>query len=143
VKKKSNPKIVTAAIIERDGNILIAKRKIGKMHPGKWEFPGGTFEEGETYEQCLRRELQEELDVSSEIGDLICCSEHTYSSGWTIRLLVYRTKVLSNNFKLRDHKEIRWVKPEDLIKYDFSEADLPIVEKLISENRNLTQQNIP
>lgn len=128
--KKPNPKIVTAAVIERDGYILIAKRKQGKQHFGNWEFPGGTLEEGETPEQCLKRELREELDITAEVGDLFCSSEHSYTPGFTIRLLSYRTTVISGTFSLNDHEEIRWVKPADLVKYDFPEADRLIVERL-------------
>lgn len=135
MKKKANPQVVTAAVIERNGRILIAKRKQGKRHEGNWEFPGGTLEEGETYEQCLKRELQEELAITSEIGDLICSSEYNYTPDWTVRLLVYRATVVSGTFSLNDHVEIRWVKPEDLICYDFPEADKPIVKKLILEKR--------
>ncbi|OPY64412.1 MAG: CTP pyrophosphohydrolase [Syntrophorhabdus sp. PtaU1.Bin050] len=133
-KKKPNPKIVTAAVIEKDGRILIAKRKQGKWHAGKWEFPGGTLEEGETHKQCLKRELQEELAVIVEVSDLICVSEYSYAPDWTIRLLAYRATVISGTFSLNDHEEIRWVKPADLVNYDFPEADRPIVEKLVKED---------
>jgi 8-oxo-dGTP diphosphatase len=134
VKNKANPKIVTAAIIERDGHILIAKRKQGKQHVGSWEFPGGTLEEGETPEQCLKRELKEELDIIADIGDLFCSSEYTYTPEFTIRLLAYRATVVSGFFNLNDHEEIRWLKPADLADYEFPEADRPIVERLIKED---------
>lgn len=131
MKKKPNPKIVVAAVIEKDGRILIAKRKKGKMHPGKWEFPGGTLEEGETPEQCLERELLEELTLITEIGDFMCSTEYTYTPEFTVKLLVYHTTVISGSFDLHAHDEIRWVKPTDLVMYDFPEADGPIVEKLV------------
>ena len=134
-KQKPNPKIVTAAIIERDGSILIARRKRGKMHSGRWEFPGGTLEEGETYEECLERELKEELAVTARIGELYYISEHRYSEDLTIRLLAFRVDVISGSFTLTDHDEIRWVKPADLADYTFPEADRPIVEKLAAEAR--------
>lgn len=143
MKKKANPQVVTAAVIERNGHILIAKRKQGKRHVGNWEFPGGTLEEGETYEQCLKRELQEELAITSEIGDLICSSEYNYTPDWTVRLLVYRATVVSGTFSLNDHDEIRWVKPEDLVHYDFPEADKPIVKKLILEKRKHSKPYAP
>lgn len=143
MKKKANPQVVTAAVIERNGHILIAKRKQGKRHVGNWEFPGGTLEEGETYEQCLKRELQEELAIISEIGDLICSSEYNYTPDWTVRLLVYRATVVSGTFSLNDHDEIRWVKPEDLVHYDFPEADKPIVKKLILEKRKHSKPYAP
>ncbi len=133
--KKANPKIVIAAVIERDGYVLIGKRKHGKCHAGKWEFPGGTLEEKETYEQCLKRELQEELAITVEVGDLICTSTFIYAPNWTIKLLAFRTAYLSGVLHLNDHEEIRWVKPADLANYDFPEADRPIIDKLVREDR--------
>ena len=133
MKRKHLLQIVTAAVIESDGNILIAKRKQGSRFAGKWEFPGGKLEKGETPEQCLKRELQEELAITTEVGDLICSSDYNYTPEFTIRLLAYRTTVISGVFNLNDHDEIRWVKPTDLAKYDFPEADKPIVDLLIKE----------
>ena len=132
--KRQSPQIVTAAVIEKDGNILIAKRKQGSRFAGKWEFPGGKLEKGETPEQCLKRELQEELDITAEVGDLFCSSEYSYTPEFTIRLLAYRATVISGVFNLNDHEEIRWVKPADLANYDFPEADRPIVEQLVKED---------
>jgi len=131
--KKKNPMIVAAAVIEKDGCILIARRKQGWHEAGKWEFPGGTLEEGETPEQCLKRELLEELAILTDVGDLISISEYSYTPDWTIRLLVYRATVISGVFRLNDHDEIRWVKPKALVNYDFPEADKPVVQKLIEE----------
>lgn len=136
MKKWNMPRIVTAAVIEKDGRVLIARRKQGSMFAGKWEFPGGKMEKGETPEQCLKRELQEELTVLADIGDLMCVSEHSYSPDWTILLMAYRAKIISGVFNLNDHEEIRWVKPGDLIKYEFPDADKPIVEKLMKDRCN-------
>jgi len=133
MKEKKNPQIVTAAIIEKDGKVLIGKRKEGRHHSGKWEFPGGTLEEGETYEECLKRELQEELAVDAEIGELYCIGEHTITPEWTIRLLAYRVTGISGILKTQEHDEIKWVRRQELADYEFPEADRPIVEKLISE----------
>ena len=133
--KKANPKIVIAAVIERDGYILIGKRKQGKRHVGKWEFPGGTLEKRETYEQCLKRELQEELAITVDVGDLICSSTFMYAPNWVIKLLAFRAAYVSGTFHLNDHEEIRWVKPADLVNYDFPDADRPIIEKLAREDR--------
>jgi 8-oxo-dGTP diphosphatase len=134
MKKKANPQIVAAAIIEKNGYILICKRKRGNWHAGNWEFPGGTLEEGETHEQCLKRELQEELAITAEVGDFFCSSECSYTPDWTIKLLTYRAAVISGIFNLNDHEEIRWVKPTDLANYDFLETHGPILEKLIKED---------
>jgi 8-oxo-dGTP diphosphatase len=129
--KKPSPQIVIAGVIEKNGHILIGKRKQGKRFSGNWEFPGGSLEKGETHEQCLRRELREELAIEVEIGDLFCVNEYSYTPEWTIRLIAYRTTIISGDFNLNDHEEIRWVKPADLINYVFPEADNPIVDKLI------------
>ena len=130
MKKNIN---VVGAIIIKEGKVFCCQRGLEKSLPGKWEFPGGTLEEGETPEQCLKRELLEELAVITEIGDLICTSEYIYTPDWVIRLLVYKTTVVSGSFNLNAHDEIRWVRPADLAAYDFPEADRPIVEKLIRE----------
>jgi 8-oxo-dGTP diphosphatase len=121
---------VTAAIMEREGTILIARRKRGDRQSGKWEFPGGKLEEGETPEVCLRRELQEEFSIDVVVGGFIGRSSHRYSHG-EIELLAYRVTHLSGDFQLHDHEEIRWVLPADLPSYDFSAADIPIVTLLI------------
>lgn len=133
MKTKKNPQIVTAAIIEKNGRILIGKRKEGKHHAGKWEFPGGTLEEGETLEQCLKRELEEELAVDAQIGELYCIGEHVLTPEWTIRLFAYRVNRISGTLTPKEHEEIKWVRIKELADYEFPEADGPIVEKLISE----------
>lgn len=129
--KKTNPKVVAAALIEKNGLILIAKRKEGKQYFGNWEFPGGTVEEGETPQQCLRRELLEELSITAEIGNLVGVSECTYAPDFTIVLLVYQATIISGVLTLNDHEEIRWVRPIDLTCYDFPQADRSIVEQLV------------
>ncbi len=131
------PQIVTAAVIEKDGLVLIGKRKRGKRFAGNWEFPGGTLEKGETPQQCLKRELREELAAEVEVGDLFCSNTVSYTPEWTITLLAYRTTLISGVFNLSDHDEIRWVEPADLVNYDFPEADESIVEKLIRITRGI------
>lgn len=126
---RERPIVVAAAIIEKDGRILIAKRKEGWRHAGKWEFPGGTVEENETPEECLRRELLEELNIEAEVDELYCDVTHAYSHA-TIQLLVYRVRHVSGEYALADHEEMRWVLPAELFRYEFPEADVPVVEKL-------------
>lgn len=123
-------KQVTAAVIEKDGKILIAQRKKGDTLGGKWEFPGGKLEPGETPEQCLRRELMEEFGVDTKIGKFICSSKFEYKH-LPIELLVYRAAHVAGEFKLNDHDRIEWVAPSDLKKYDFSSADIPVLAFLI------------
>lgn len=125
-------KQVTAAIIEKDGKILIAQRKAGDALAGKWEFPGGKIDPGETPEACLRRELMEEFGVDAEIGAFVCSSRFEYKH-LPIELLVYRARHLSGEFELRDHAAIAWVTPAELLNYDLSSADIPVVAVLRGE----------
>ncbi len=118
-------------MIEKDGLVLIGKRKRGKRFAGNWEFPGGTLETGEVPEECLKRELREELDLEVDVGELFCSATADYAPGWTVKLLAYRATVISGTFSLNDHEEIRWVRPMELADYDFPEADRPVVEKLV------------
>jgi 8-oxo-dGTP diphosphatase len=122
--------IVAAAVLEKNGRILIARRKHGDRLADKWEFPGGKLEEGETPEACLRRELQEELGIDVVVGGFVGRSCHRYPHG-EIELLAYRVIHLSGDFQLHDHEEIRWVPTADLPAHDFSAADIPIVKLLL------------
>lgn len=122
---------VTAAIIERDGKFLIAKRKKGKHLENKWEFPGGKIEQQETPEECLARELKEEFGIIAEIADFITESLFDYGDR-KIRLLGYRAKYISGEFKLNVHDDIKWVSANEFTKFDFAEADLPLIEKILA-----------
>lgn len=123
---------VTAAVIEKDGLILIAQRRAGDALAGKWEFPGGKLEPGETPEECLRRELREEFCIEARVGEFLCASRFEYKH-LPIELLVYRAEHISGEFKLNDHARIEWVRRADLKNYDFASADLPAVELLARE----------
>ncbi|MBU1037620.1 MAG: 8-oxo-dGTP diphosphatase MutT [Candidatus Omnitrophica bacterium] len=123
---------VTAAVIEKDGKILIAKRRIGDRHGGRWEFPGGKIDAGETPEECLKRELKEELGIEAEIGELICSSTFKYMFV-PLELLVYKVRHISGKFRALDHDELKWVEPSELAKYDFVKADVKVVKKLMRD----------
>ncbi len=121
---------VTAGIVEKDGKVLIAKRKTGKCIGAKWEFPGGKLEDGETLKECLRRELKEELNFDVEVGEFFESS--TFSCGdRKIELLAYRVLYLSGELQLNDHEEVKWVKPSELMNYEFTLPDVPIVKKFV------------
>lgn len=121
---------VAAGVIEKDGKILIAKRKSGKCIGAKWEFPGGKLEDGETLEECLIRELKEELDIEVEIESYLISSRF-FCSGIEIELLAYKVKYLSGDLKLVDHEQAKWVLPSELLEYEFTFPDIPIVKKII------------
>ena len=123
--------IVTAAVIEKNGKILIARRKAGSRLGGLWEFPGGKQEADENPKECLRRELHEEFGIDTEIGEFLISHIHEYPHG-TIKLLSYRVHHLEGKFDLRDHEEVAWVEPKEFGRYEFAPADLPTI-KFISD----------
>ena len=125
-------KQVTAAVIEKEGRILLAQRRKGDALAGKWEFPGGKIEPGETPEACLRRELMEEFGIDARIGSFVCSSRFEYKHA-EIELLVYRAEHVAGEFKPVDHDRIEWVLPADLANYDLSSADIPVAQVLLGE----------
>lgn len=125
--------IVTAAVIVKDDKILIAKRKKGNHLESKWEFPGGKLEPNETPEQCLKRELLEEFNIETRIGEFFSSTIFEYKHT-KIELLAYKAVYISGDFKLNAHEELKWVSPSEFDTYDFAEADKPIVIKLKKDN---------
>jgi 8-oxo-dGTP diphosphatase len=114
---------VVAAIIERDGRILICRRKPEQSHALKWEFPGGKVEPGETPEQGLTRELEEELGIRGAAGDEITRYEYAYPGKNPILLIFFRvTAFLGEPENLVFH-EMRWEPPRRLAEFDFVEGD--------------------
>lgn len=122
---------VTAAIIEKEGKILIARRKKGDSMADKWEFPGGEIETDETPEQCLKRELFEEFGIEAEVEEFIGLSRVSQPPH-SIELMAYRVSHISGDFKPSVHEETRWVLPSELNAYDFAEADRVIIKILLS-----------
>jgi 8-oxo-dGTP diphosphatase len=120
---------VTAAILVKNSKILIAKRRPAARLPNKWEFPGGKIEQGETPEQCLKRELKEELEIEVTVGNYIEESIYRYDFG-TVRLLFYRVYWNGKSIVSKDHQEVRWVSLDDLREMDFAAADVSFVDKL-------------
>jgi 8-oxo-dGTP diphosphatase len=124
--------VVAAVMYNQENQILIARRKREKSQGGKWEFPGGKVEEGESHQLALERELMEELNVVGKAGQLIGHNTHHYPNK-KITLYAYKTEFISGEFKLIDHDQIEWISAECLSKYDLAEADIPIA-KLCSLN---------
>ena len=125
---------VTAAVIEKNGKILIARRKAALRLGGLWEFPGGKQEPEENPEECLRRELREEFGIDVEVGEFLVSHIHEYPHG-TINLRSYRVQHLDGIFDLRDHDEVQWVEPKEFRKYEFAPADLPTIKFLVDQSR--------
>ena len=122
-------KLVAAAIIISKGKVLLARRKQGDSHQGFWEFPGGAVEPGETLEECLSRELKEELGVAATVAEVIARNEHRSARG-AMDLVALRALIGSDEFRLTAHDAIDWVNPRDLERYKLAPADLPIAAAL-------------
>ena len=125
-------KEVTAAIIIDNNKILIAQRGKNENLAGKWEFPGGKIEIDETPQQCLKREIREELEVDIVVGNYLGESICTYSNS-KIKLIAYFATVVDGDIKLSVHDKIDWITIGEIDEYDFAAADIYFVEKLKEE----------
>lgn len=119
---------VTAAVIEKNGRVLAARRAPGKHLAGLWEFPGGKLEEAETPQRCLERELYEEFTIESHVGEFIGESLYDYGNK-SVRLLAYMVEHVAGEFRLNDHDEIRWLLHNELYEVEWAPADVPLVER--------------
>jgi 8-oxo-dGTP diphosphatase len=142
---------VACAIIERDGLILAARRRPGLSMAGKWEFPGGKIQDGETAADALRRELREELEVEVEILAALPTHTHHYPGiarlqpgsdpelpGWnpalpafTVTLYPFRCRLVPGSTAdliSTDHDAFAWLPPDRLTELDWAEADAPIIQ---------------
>jgi A/G-specific adenine glycosylase len=130
-KKKKVPHIVVGAAVTTNGKgeVLIAQRKQDDMLGGLWEFPGGKLEPGETIEECIARELEEELGIKTTVGAHLVTVKHAYSH-FTMTMYVYFTKIISGRPLPIHCADYVWVKIPALGKYAYSKADLLVVEKL-------------
>lgn len=117
---------VTCAIIERGGLVLAAQRSASMSMPLKWEFPGGKINAGESLEQCLFRELVEELGISIKIGQPLLPTTHQYPS-FSITLYPFICSIESGTLTLHEHAAISWLPSGELHTLDWADADVPIV----------------
>lgn len=127
-------KRVTAAIIEKDGRVLITRRPMGDKLELKWEFPGGKIEPGEMPEQCLVREIKEELNLDIKITGHFMNSNYRYDSG-EILLICYRAEITGGDLRLNFHVAAEWVERDKLPEYDFAPADVPVAKMLLTPVR--------
>ncbi|MBG9812052.1 NUDIX hydrolase [Bacillus endophyticus] len=126
-------KKVVAAIIKDKDKILIAQRNSKDHLAGKWEFPGGKIEPGETPEECLVREIREELRIDIEIGSFY--DDNVYGSkDQAIHLLFYWAEVINGKVTAVVHDDVKWITIKELASFDFAPADIPIVKRLEREN---------
>ncbi|PRD47615.1 (deoxy)nucleoside triphosphate pyrophosphohydrolase [Sphingobacterium haloxyli] len=121
---------VTCAIIEHDNKILICQRSEQMKLPLKWEFPGGKIEDGESKEDCLKREVFEELGLEIEVGTELTVVEHHYPE-FSLRLYPFICKWTGGSLAIAEHVQAIWVDKSEIQDYDWAEADVPIVRELL------------
>ncbi|MBZ5577553.1 MAG: (deoxy)nucleoside triphosphate pyrophosphohydrolase [Acidobacteriia bacterium] len=121
---------VVAAILERDGRILIGRRRPEQSHPLQWEFPGGKVEAGETPEQALTRELDEELGIHNAAGPELARYPYTYPGKDPIVLIFFQVTSFTGEPHNLIFQEMRWELPAKLKELDFVEGDLDFLRSL-------------
>jgi 8-oxo-dGTP diphosphatase len=126
---------VVAAILERDGNVLIGRRQPEQSHPLKWEFPGGKVEPGETPEQALARELEEELAIRGASGIEIARYQYQYAGKDPIELIFFRVQAYTGEPQNKIFHEMRWESPAQLGAFDFVEGDRDFLRTFTGANR--------
>jgi 8-oxo-dGTP diphosphatase len=123
---------VTAGVIADNDKVLITRRAPKENFAGGWEFPGGKIEVNETPQDCLVRELKEELNIDVSIGKF--CTEVTHDYGnMNINLIAYYCIIVNGKIQVSVHDKYNWVKINDLLKYDLLPADVPIAKKVMEE----------
>lgn len=125
-------KIGVAAILNEEKKILIDKRLPEGLMANLWEFPGGKIEKNETVEDCIKREIKEELDLEIEVGEHLITINHNYSK-FTVTLIVHICKVLKGEAKPIEAQEVRWVDISDLNQFEFPEANIEIINCLVDK----------
>lgn len=120
---------VVCAIIVIEGKILALQRSKEMNLPLKWEFPGGKIEPNETEEECIKREILEELNIEISLGEKLKPSLYDYPN-ISIELIPFMATHKRGEIKLREHKKFALLTKEELSSLDWAEADLPIVKEL-------------
>lgn len=126
----AEPIHVSAGIIVQNGRVLVCQRRPDQAHGGKWEFPGGKREAGESIEQCLRRELHEELGIEAEIGAEVWRTQHSYADREPIALVFLAVPAYRGRLENRVFATLRWVEVSELRELDFLEADRELIARL-------------
>ena len=124
--------VVACALIDVDGRVLLAQRPEGKSMAGLWEFPGGKLEQGETPEDCLIRELEEELGIVTKAACLapLSFASHAYDD-FHLLMPLYICRRFEGAPTPREGQQLKWVRPRDLRKFSMPPADEPLVAALL------------
>jgi 8-oxo-dGTP diphosphatase len=123
---------VTCAIINNGGRVLAAQRSASMSLPLKWEFPGGKIDQGESPEECLRRELVEELGIQINVLKRLPATTHQYPT-LSVTLHPFVCSIDTGEIILHEHAAITWLPPEKLHTLDWADADIPVIESYLAE----------
>ena len=121
---------VVAALILREGKILICQRTKAQPMALKWEFPGGKIEPGEEPEAALKRELWEELGIQAEIGPRVAEVHHVYRRGNSVMLQFFKVERFENELQNLIFNQMKWANPQELPRFDFLDADKGLVQDI-------------
>jgi len=126
------PILVTCAIIEKEGKYLVTQRPDdGRHNGGRWEFPGGKLDFGENPRDSLKREIKEEIDIEVEVKEIFDISSNLYGDKHVV-LLGFHCNYVSGEIDKKDISDFKWLNTSEMKTYDITEADLPFIEKLVS-----------
>jgi len=128
-------KNISAAVIINNTNVLLTRRAPGEKLAGYWEFPGGKQERQETIEECLVREIKEELDLDVQCLNILIESIYEYPGG-KINLIAIEAEIKAGVISLNVHDKYEWVDIESLLEYQLAPADIPIAEWIIHDRQN-------
>ena len=122
---------VTCALVEQNFRVLVTQRSRNMPEPLLWEFPGGKMEEGETEEECLVREISEELSLRIQPLQRMTPVLHPIGGAPKLELIPYRCRYVGGTIQLLEHRNYHWAHPHDLPKYDWCAPDLPVVAEYL------------
>jgi 8-oxo-dGTP diphosphatase len=130
---------VTCALIIEDNRILITQNNINSDHPLQWEFPGGKVKKNEVFEDCIKREIKEELDIEIQILKTLEPAVFDYGIK-KIELIPFLCSIKKGNIRLKVHKDLEWISFKKLGFVNLSGADRALIE--IEENRKILKEYI-
>lgn len=128
--KRPNWIPVVTGLLRKNGKVLVGQRPVGHSLAGQWEFPGGKIERNESPEQALVRELNEELGIEADIGQLKMASTHTFGDTG-IMILFYEVLFWKGEPRMKHHMELRWVEPHELKGLSIPDANRKILDRII------------
>ena len=133
--------VACALIVDSNERLFAAQRSSTMSLPSKWELPGGKVEIDESPEDCLVREISEELDLSIVIINALTPHSHRYPS-FSIRLIPFICKQNGGEITLKEHSDFRWLRTDELLDLDWADADVPILKQYLTYLDAIKSRNL-